>query len=85
MSDDWLMSAFAAQDAYRPADNPWMPDVGAPAVSPGPQISKGVPWANRAADVMSGLFAPQPRDANSPIEYRTASPLVRVVVIPQLV
>jgi hypothetical protein len=32
-----------------PAQRP-LPDVGRPAISPGPQISAGVPWAMKAAD-----------------------------------
>jgi hypothetical protein len=36
-----------------------MPDIGVPAISPGPQVSAGMPWANRAADVASRLVGGQ--------------------------
>lgn len=47
-----------------------MPDVGAPAVSPGPQISAGMPWANQAVETMT---TPRQRDENSPVVFRTST------------
>jgi hypothetical protein len=54
----WVMGALAAQDQYQPVRDPWsigtgLPDVGSPLISPGPQVSAGVPAVNRAADVAS--------------------------------
>jgi hypothetical protein len=54
----WALGALAAQDRYQPVRDPWgigtgLPDVGAPAIPPGPQISAGVPAVNRAADIAS--------------------------------
>jgi len=65
MSDDWIMGATAAQDAYRPLGNdPWtntikppakdLPDVGPPLIPSGPTW-EGSPRANRAADIASTL------------------------------
>jgi hypothetical protein len=64
------IGALAAQE-YAPP----MPDVGAPLVSGGPQVSAGVPWANRMADILTTRAA---QDENSPVLYRTASPLVNI-------
>lgn len=55
-SYDGPIGSLAAQDDYQPP----MPDVGAPLISGGPQVSAGMPWANRLADrlpsaVMGGL------------------------------
>lgn len=76
MSDSWYPGALAAQDNYQPVDNPWLPDVGQPLISAGSRrISEGVPAVNQA---IGSLFAPRPRDENSPIAYRTASPLVNI-------
>src|SRR5436190_3634622 len=52
MSDAWTMGDLARLDA--------MPDVGDPLIPSGPQVSEGVPWANRLTDrlpkaVMGGL------------------------------
>jgi hypothetical protein len=49
------MGALAAQDQYNP-----LPDVGAPLIPSGPQVSAGAPWANRLTErlpsaVMGGL------------------------------
>ena len=52
-----------------------LPDVGEPLFGPGPQFSPGLPVVNAA---IGSLLAPRPRDANSPVAYRTASPLVNI-------
>jgi hypothetical protein len=59
---------LARQDDY-------LPDVGAPLIPSGPQFSPGVPAVNAA---IGSILAPQSRDPNSPVEYRTASPLVNI-------
>jgi hypothetical protein len=69
----WLQDAADVQARYRPAAE--LPDVGAPLIPSGPQVSPGLPWANNA---VTALTTPQPRDPNSPVLYRTASPLVNI-------
>jgi hypothetical protein len=59
---------LARQDEY-------LPDVGDPLIPSGPQFSPGVPAVNA---FMGRLLAPRQRDENSPVEYRTASPLVNI-------
>lgn len=53
----------------------YLPDVGAPLIPSGPQFSPGLPAVNNA---IGSILSPRPRDENSPIEYRTASPLVNI-------
>ena len=72
----WLADAADVQARYRPPAE--LPDVGAPLISPGPQISAGQPWANRAADVMGGLLGAKPEQNDPTVMYRTASPLVNI-------
>jgi hypothetical protein len=61
---------LARQDDYD------LPDAGPPLIPPGPQVSPGLPAANA---FMGRLLAPPPpRDPNSPVAYRTASPLVNI-------
>ena len=48
---------LAAADSYAPSDWPAgpaeLPDIGAPLLSPGPQVSAGAPWANRLVDTLT--------------------------------
>lgn len=64
-----MIGGLARQDDYE------LPDVGPPLVPPGPQFSPGLPAVNNA---IGSLFAPRLRDENSPVAYRTASPLVNI-------
>lgn len=77
----WLLGATAAQDAYQPVDQPWLPDVGRPLIPSGGQFSPGVPAVNRAADDLSrALTTPKnwQDDPNSPVIYQSATnPMVR--------
>ena len=69
---------LAAQDRYDPAVDrqlQQLPDVGAPLIGGGPQVSPGVPWANRFADQFGRVSLNQEPD-QSPVLYRTANPLV---------
>lgn len=63
---------LARSDEYQ------LPDVGAPLIPPGPQLSPGVPWANRAADAMGSLLGARPDQSDPTVMYRTASPLVNI-------
>lgn len=52
-----------------------LPDVGPPLLSGGPQVSPGLPAVNA---LVERLLEQQPRDPQSPVAYRTASPLVNI-------
>ena len=52
-----------------------LPDAGPPLLSGGPQVSPGLPAVNALVD---RLLAPPEREANSPVEHTTASPLVNI-------
>lgn len=52
-----------------------LPDVGEPLIPSGGQFSAGVPAVNQ---FMGQLLTPRPRDENSPVQYKTASPLVNI-------
>ena len=41
VAPDLMMGAVAAQQRYKPVQQPWLPDVGAPAIPSGPQLFEG--------------------------------------------